>query len=158
MKNKGGREAGKCSKVVPDRGDRCLFIFLWNRHLFCNIFPFPVCKAQLIGDWHENRWGAPNPIIFLIIRQYIGAPKPPAPIVMADRTQKKIREILLAHHAWSGLPIGGGGHRCANILAHRSPCSITNNRWKSVYFTKNWSKVADRTFRCASPIFMTIAY
>ena len=89
MKNKGGREAGKCSKVVPDRGDRCLFIFLWNRHLFCNIFPFPVCKAQLIGDWHENRWGAPNPIIFLIIRQYIGAPKPPAPIVMADRTQKK---------------------------------------------------------------------
>ncbi len=27
MKNEGGREAGKCSKVVPDRGDRCLFIF-----------------------------------------------------------------------------------------------------------------------------------
>jgi hypothetical protein len=57
----------------------------------------------------------------------IGAPKPPAPIVMADRTQKKIRETLLAHHAWSGLPIGGGGHRCANILAPRGPCSITND-------------------------------
>jgi hypothetical protein len=28
MKNEGGREAGKCSKVVPDRGDRYLFIFL----------------------------------------------------------------------------------------------------------------------------------
>ena len=29
--------------------------------------------------------------------------------------------ILLAHHTWSALPIGGGGHRCANILAHRGP-------------------------------------
>jgi hypothetical protein len=27
MKNLGGREAGKCLKVVLDRGDRCLFIF-----------------------------------------------------------------------------------------------------------------------------------
>ncbi len=27
-KNEGGREAGKCSKFVPDHGDRCLFIFL----------------------------------------------------------------------------------------------------------------------------------
>jgi hypothetical protein len=29
MKNGGGggREAGKCSKVVPDHGDRCLLIF-----------------------------------------------------------------------------------------------------------------------------------
>ena len=30
------------------------------------------------------------------------------------------KKILLAHCAWSPLPIGGGGHRCANILAHRS--------------------------------------
>jgi hypothetical protein len=35
--------------MVSDHGDRCLFF---------NIFPFPVCKAQLIGDWHENRRGA----------------------------------------------------------------------------------------------------
>jgi hypothetical protein len=28
-------------------------------------------------------------------------------------------EKLIAHRAWSALPIGGGGHRCANILAHR---------------------------------------
>jgi hypothetical protein len=28
MKNEGGREAGKCSKVVPDRGDRCPSSFL----------------------------------------------------------------------------------------------------------------------------------
>jgi hypothetical protein len=50
MKNEVGREAGKCSKMVTDRGDRCLFTFLSSRCLFFNIFPFPVCKAQLIGD------------------------------------------------------------------------------------------------------------
>jgi hypothetical protein len=60
MKNEGGREAGKCSKVVLDRSDLCLFTFQCNRRLFFNIFPFPVCKAQLIGDWHENRRGAPK--------------------------------------------------------------------------------------------------
>jgi hypothetical protein len=68
MKNEGGREADKCLKVVPDRSDRCLLIFLRSRLLFCNILPCPVCKAQLIGDWYENRRGALNPIIFLIIR------------------------------------------------------------------------------------------
>jgi hypothetical protein len=47
----------------------------------------------------------------------IGAPMHPAAIGVADRT-RKIK--LLAHRAWSSLPIGGGGHRCANILAHRS--------------------------------------
>jgi hypothetical protein len=56
--------------MVPDRGDRCLFIFLWARRLFCEVFPFPVCKAELIGDWYENRRGAPNTINFLIMRQY----------------------------------------------------------------------------------------
>jgi hypothetical protein len=30
------------------------------------------------------------------------------------------KKKLLAHRAWSSLPIGGGGHLCANILAHRS--------------------------------------
>ncbi len=29
-----------------------------------------------------------------------------------------IIQILLAHHAWSSLPICGGWYRCANILAH----------------------------------------
>jgi hypothetical protein len=28
MKNEGGREAGKCSKMAPDGGDRCLFTCL----------------------------------------------------------------------------------------------------------------------------------
>ncbi len=115
----GGREAGKCSKVVPDRGDRCLFIFLWSR-LFCNVFPFTVCKAQLIGNWYENRRSAPNTIIFLIIRQYDWCTDAPCTNSNGRPNTKKIRETLLAHHAWSGLPIGGGGHRCTNILAHWS--------------------------------------
>jgi hypothetical protein len=55
MKNEGSREAGKCSKVVLDCGDRCLFIFLSSSRLFCNVFPFPLCKAHLIGDRYENR-------------------------------------------------------------------------------------------------------
>jgi hypothetical protein len=75
--------------MVPDRGDRCLFIFLWSRRRFFDVFPFPVCNEQLLGDWYENRGGTPNTIIFLIIRKYIGAPMYPAPIVMADQTFKK---------------------------------------------------------------------
>jgi hypothetical protein len=70
MKNQGGQEAGYCSKTVSDRGDRCLFAFKFCRRLFFNVFPFPFCKAQLIGDCLENRRGAPNTIILLIIRQY----------------------------------------------------------------------------------------
>jgi hypothetical protein len=50
MTKEGGWEAGKCSKMVPDRGDRCLFTFLSSLRLFFNVFPFPVCKAKLIGD------------------------------------------------------------------------------------------------------------
>jgi hypothetical protein len=50
MKNEVGREAGKYSKMVPDRGDQCLCTFLSSRRLFFNVFPFPVYKAQLIGD------------------------------------------------------------------------------------------------------------
>ncbi len=117
MKNEGGREAGKCSKVVPDRGDRCLFIFLWSCRLFCNVFPFPVCKAQFIGDWYENRRGARNAIIVLIIRQYYWRTDSPCANRNGGPNPKK---IFLAHCAWSALPIGGGVHRCANILAHRT--------------------------------------
>jgi hypothetical protein len=28
MKNKGGQEAGYCSKMVSDRGDRCVYFFM----------------------------------------------------------------------------------------------------------------------------------
>ncbi len=46
--------------MVSDRGNRCLFNFLCGRRLFFEVFPFPICKAQFIGDWLENRRGAPN--------------------------------------------------------------------------------------------------
>ncbi len=60
MKSEGGWEAGYSSKMLSDRGDRCLFTFYCCHRLFLNVFPFPVCKAQLKGDWDENRQGAPN--------------------------------------------------------------------------------------------------
>ncbi len=41
---------------------------------------------------------------FLYSANTIGAPMHPAPIGVADRTKKK----LLAHCAWSALPIGAG--------------------------------------------------
>jgi hypothetical protein len=51
VKNEGGREAGKCTKMVPDRANRCLFTFLSSRCLSFNVFLFPVsCKDQLIGN------------------------------------------------------------------------------------------------------------
>jgi len=101
--------------MVPDCGDRCLFIFVWARRLFFDVFPFPVCKALLIGDWYENRRGARNTIILLIIRQYYW--RTDAPCANRNGGPNRKRK-LLAHRAWSALPIGGGGHRCANKLAH----------------------------------------
>ncbi len=102
--------------MAPDRGDRCLFIFVWARRLFFHVFPFPVCKAELIGDWYESRQGAPNTINFLIMRQYYWRTDAPC----ANRNGGPNRKIkLLAHNVWSAMPIGAGGHRCANILAHR---------------------------------------
>jgi hypothetical protein len=37
MKNEGGREDGLCSKMVSDRGDRCLLNFLCGRRLFFEV-------------------------------------------------------------------------------------------------------------------------
>jgi hypothetical protein len=147
MKNEGDREAGKCSKVVSDRGDRCLFIFLWSRRLFCKIFPFPVCKAQLIGDLYENRRGALNPIIFLIIRQYYWCTEAPcANSNGGTNTKKNPQNIIGAPclvriaywRRWTSVRqyISAPIHPAPIVLAHRSPCFITNNIWKSVYLTK----------------------
>jgi hypothetical protein len=97
--------------------DVCLF-FLWARRLLCNVFPFPVCKAQLIGDWYENRRGAPNTIIFLVFRQYYW--RTDAPCANWSGGPKK-KKKLLAHCVWPALPVGGEGHWCANILADRCP-------------------------------------
>jgi hypothetical protein len=44
MKNYVGREAGKCSKMVSERGDRSLFVFLILSSSFLPHFPFPFRK------------------------------------------------------------------------------------------------------------------
>jgi hypothetical protein len=42
MKNKGGRDAGKCSKMVLDHADRCLFVFnfvvLFFKHIYVSVY------------------------------------------------------------------------------------------------------------------------
>jgi hypothetical protein len=83
-------------------------------------------KAQLIGDWYENRRGALSTIILLIIRQYYWRTDAPCANRSGGPNTKK---ILLAHCARSALPIGGGGHRCANILAHR--CTPRHYFWRT---------------------------
>ena len=55
--------------------------------------------------------------MFLIMCQYYWHTDAPCANSNGGPNMKK---KLLAHCAWSALPIGGGGHRCANILAHRS--------------------------------------
>jgi hypothetical protein len=46
MKREGGREAGKYSMMVSDRGGRCLFVFFsFCGRLLFNTFPFPFSKA-----------------------------------------------------------------------------------------------------------------
>ncbi len=39
--------------MISDRGNRC-------RRLFFEVFAFPLCKAQFLGDGLDNRRGAPN--------------------------------------------------------------------------------------------------
>ncbi len=80
--------------------------FLMGPSSFCNVFPFPVGKTQLIGDWYENRWGAPSTIILLIICQYYWRTDAPC----ANRSGRpNMKKIVLAHCAWSALTTGGGG-------------------------------------------------
>ncbi len=100
--------------------------FLMGPSSFCNVFPFPVGKAQLIGNWCENRWGAPSTIILLIIRQNYWCADAPC----ANRSGRpNTKKMVLAHCAWSALTIGGGGHWCANILAHW--CTPRHYYWRT---------------------------
>ncbi len=147
MKNEGGREAGKCSKFVPDHGDRCPFIFLWSSCLFCNIFPFPVCKAQLIGDWYENRWGARNTIIFLIMRQYYW------------RTDGFTSPI-----GWQNSSVRLSYFQANRLLAEGdigAPINWRTDAPRAITVggpMVSLLLLADRTVRGASPIFKPIAY
>jgi hypothetical protein len=135
----------------------------------CNVFPFPVAKAQLIGNWYENRQGAPNTIILLIFRQYyLRTNAPCANRSGGPNTKKK----LLAHCAWLELPIGAGDIGAPINWRTEAPLRQYIGAPMSLATSINviilnmqcggiieiFKKEADRIFRCASPIFMTITY
>jgi hypothetical protein len=80
--------------------DVCL-LFKCSHHIFFNVFPFPVCKAQLIGDWYENRRGAPK----CLVRFFLFCP-PIGNFYMYFVPNKFVNFLCR-------------GHLCANILAHR---------------------------------------
>jgi hypothetical protein len=44
----------------PWRSMSIKFLMWPSSFLGSTVFPFPVCKARFIGDWLENRRGAPN--------------------------------------------------------------------------------------------------
>ncbi len=96
--------------------------------LFCNVFLFPVGKAQLIGDWYENRRGAPNTIIFLIFRQYYWRTDAHCANRSGGPNTKKNywrtvpgEQCLLARGTSERQYIGPPRPPCANILALRCP-------------------------------------
>ncbi len=73
----------------------CLFFYFCCR-LFFNVFPFPPSTDKWLGDFHVIRCCAPHrycTYILNIMRQYYnGASVPPATLVMAHQTRKKIRQ------------------------------------------------------------------
>jgi hypothetical protein len=91
-----------------------VYFLVYSSHLFFEIFPFPVCTAQFIGDWLENRRGTPNSFKFILL--YVrcaisnGAGGICAPKIFklsfADFFSCSVR-----HYYWRRV------HRCANILA-----------------------------------------
>ena len=111
--------------------------FLCSRHLFFSVFPFPVCRAQLIGDWYENRRGAQNTIIYLTIRQYYWRTDAPCANIMADRTRKK----KSAKH---------------NLNIIGAQCLVNIAYWRRGTSVRQYPHRL--TVRCASPIFIPIAY
>jgi hypothetical protein len=109
--------------------------FLMLPCLFFNKLPFPFCKAQLIGDLHENRQGAPNRTILLLIRQYYLRFDAYCANSNGGLNTKKFGKhnvkILLAHSVWSALPIDGEVHQSANILAHRCTLAPKLKYWRT---------------------------
>jgi hypothetical protein len=102
------------------------------------LFPFPVCNAQLIGDWYENNRGPRNTIMFLIMHQYYWRTDAPCANSNGGPNMKK---KILAHCAWSALPIGAPMPPAPLLLPMVSLLLL-----------------ADRTVQCASPIFKPITY
>jgi hypothetical protein len=112
--------------MVSDRGDRCLFNFQCGCRLFLNIFPFPVCKVKLIGDWFENCSVRLFYFDFFVLSANRKASfYPPhfrfnegTDIIGAPPCLLRILPTLLYIFCVLCAIIR---HRCANILAHRSP-------------------------------------
>jgi hypothetical protein len=68
------REGGPRSRLLLEYGYGPWRSMSVSFFLLFIIFPFPVCKAYLIGDWLENRRGALNCLvrlffIFFSVRQ-----------------------------------------------------------------------------------------
>ncbi len=176
MKNEGAREAGKCSKVLPDHGDRCLFIFLWSRRLFFNVFLFPVCIAQLIGDWYENGCGARNTIIFLIIRQYYWRTNAPCANSNSGPNMKKNPRNIIGLSCLVNIACWRRGTSVRQYIGADAPCDngisalkkkqpARQQCWCNKFHIAYWRtepkenlKRGARTVRCTSPIFIPIAY
>jgi hypothetical protein len=77
-----------------DCGAGHYFDLLIRRHLVLNVFPFPVSKAKLIGEFYNNRRSAANQFprfMFLMLRQYYWR----CDSYSANRRILKIRENLI---------------------------------------------------------------
>jgi hypothetical protein len=87
---------------------------------------YPVCKAQLIGDWYENRQGDRNTIILLIMRQYYW--RTDAPCANSNggpNTKKNYWRTVPGQHCLladgdigAPLTIGAPIHLASIVLAH----------------------------------------
>jgi hypothetical protein len=115
-----GVEEGGCLKMVWDRGDRCLFVFLCCRRLFFNVFSFSVCKAQLIDNWGKNRQGAPKCLVRFFNKFFWSA----------NRQYELVTwyTVYLEYYSvWPALPNCLKGYWCAKLLCFvRLACFYPN--------------------------------
>ncbi len=65
-----GATPTQSTKLVLQSSEVCLLFNVAVVFFFCNVFPFPICKAQLIGDWYEYRRGAPNCSLRLFLKLF----------------------------------------------------------------------------------------
>ncbi len=90
-----------------------------------------------MGDWLENRWGAPNTVIFLILRQYYWRTDAPC----ANRSGGPNRKKKSAKQ---------------NLNIIGAQCLVSIAYWRRGTLVRQYSHRL--TVRCASPIFIPIAY
>ncbi len=111
MKREGVQQDGDGWVVVWDCDDHRWLFEIWTcRFCYNNIFPFPVCMGQKLGDFLQNREHAPKTLAWL---------------GETDRTKKNLRNKnfeLLTHRIGSVSPDDAVGYRSVNILARG--CSL----------------------------------